>query len=80
MIDADDDIESNALMLDGFDEALIGLGTQFCHDVAIYSYEKCVDILVSNGLTHQDAEEYLEFNVAGAWVGNNTPVLLRESA
>ena len=80
MIEADDDRESDALKIDGFDDALVGFGTQFCHDVAIYSYEKCVEILVAQGMTYEDAEDYLEFNVAGAWVGNNTPVLLRESA
>ena len=69
--------DSDALTLDGFDEALIGFGTQFSHDVAIYSYDKCIDVLVAQGMTAEEADEYMEFNVAGAWVGNNTPVLLR---
>jgi hypothetical protein len=26
-----------------------------------------------------EAEEYIEFNTAGAWLGENTPIILRET-
>lgn len=67
-----------ALLLDGFEKALIGYGTQFAHDVAIYDYERCAAILIKQGMSREDAVEYLEFNTAGAWVGRHTPILLRE--
>lgn len=70
--------ESEALTADGFEDALVGFGTQFTHDVAIYDYDKCVEILVKrDGMTEDEAIEFIEFNTTGAWVGKNTPVFLR---
>lgn len=73
------DIEESALLTaDGFEDALIGIGTRFRHDVAIYSYEKCLQILMQrDGMSYETAEEYMDFNVTGAYVGENTPVYLR---
>jgi hypothetical protein len=72
------DEDNEALLADGFESALLGLGTQFSHDVAIYDYERCVQILKSrDGLSDEEAREHMEFNVTGAWVGEHTPVFLR---
>jgi hypothetical protein len=30
-----------------------------------------------DGMHEEEAEEYFEFNVAGAWVGHGTPVFVR---
>jgi len=66
------------LLADGFDEALVGVG-QRCGQpaVAVYDREKCLQILVSrDGMKYEEAEEYFEFNVAGSWVGERTPIFL----
>ena len=66
-----------ALFADGFEDALIGLGTQFSHNVAIYDLDKCVAILVArDGMDPHEAQEYLDFNTLGAWVGESTPVFV----
>lgn len=66
------------LKADGFEDALIGVGTQCHHEVAIYDYEKCVQILMErDGMTDEEAIEFLDFNTCGAWVGECTPVFLR---
>ena len=39
-----------------------------------YDRCRCIDILVAQGMSREDAEEYFEFNVAGAWLGEQTPV------
>lgn len=71
--------ENVALGADGFEDALIGYGTQFNTDLAIYDYEKCVIALMKrDGMTDEEAREYMEYNVCGAYMGNNTPVFLRE--
>ena len=77
----DDEYEpSDALLADGFEDALIGYGRQFVHDVAIYDYGRCIEILISReGMTEEDATEFFEFNVIGAWVGPNTPIFMDES-
>ena len=66
-----------ALMADGFEEALIGFGTQFNRPLAIYDSNKCIDILVKrDDMTVDEAIEYMEYNVYGAYVGEETPVFI----
>ena len=33
-------------------------------------------VLIDEGLTHEDAIEYLDFNVLNAYVGENTPLYI----
>ena len=73
--------ENVALGADGFEDALIGYGTQFNKDLAIYDYEECVIVLMRrDGMSDEEAREYMEYNVCGAYMGNNTPVFLRETS
>lgn len=45
--------------------------------LAVYSYEKMVRVLMDNDdLSYDDAVEYVDFNVVGAWVGEQTPVIV----
>jgi len=69
---------SDALLLDGFEDALIGVGYRPCANaIALYSYSKCVDILISrDGADREEAIEFIEFNVVGAYVGENGPILV----
>ena len=64
-----------ALLAEGFSEALIGMGYRFTYDVAVYDYAKCIEILARD-MSRDDAEEYFEFNMAGAYVGEHTPVFV----
>jgi hypothetical protein len=65
----------NFLLADGFDDAFVGIGRQFGRPIAVYNRSKCIDILTEN-MSHEEAEEYFQFNVEGAWVGENTPIFL----
>jgi hypothetical protein len=72
------DKEDMIMLVEGFEDAFIGIGTQFNRHFAIYDRQKCIEILmVHDGMEEDDAEEYFEFNVAGAWVGHGTPVFVR---
>lgn len=65
------------LIADGFDEALIGVGVRCAQpDIAVYSYEKAVQVLMMQGLSDTDALEHMEFNVVGGWVGDETPMFV----
>jgi hypothetical protein len=67
-----------ALFADGFEDALVGSGTVFSKGpIAVYDREHCVRILMErDGMTWEEAEEYFEFNVAGAYVGAGTPAFV----
>jgi len=66
------------MMADGFDEAILGMCIQFgTAPLVAYDYEKCVNILMErDGMTKQEAVDFMEFNVIGAYVGLNTPVFI----
>ena len=66
------------LLADGLEEAFLGVGRRFGQkDVAVYSIPKAIDLLVTrDGMSAEDAEEYLECNSIGAWVGDETPLWL----
>ena len=70
-------LDQNILMADGFDEAIIGYADSWSGDCrclkAVYDRAKCIQILMRD-MDEMDAEEYFEFNVAGAYVGPNTPI------
>jgi hypothetical protein len=69
-------MESNqTLLADGFDDAIIGLDTSNEVFRVIYDREKMIDILMfRDNMTAEDAIEYLEYNVFGAYVGEGTPI------
>lgn len=69
----------NPLYADGFDDALIGVGQRFGEEpMIVYDYYKCVEILMNrDGMSSEEAVEYIEFNVTGAWVGPNTPLFVK---
>lgn len=71
------EIDEAMLMADGFDDALIGYA-QRCGQpaLAVYDRDKCIDILMKDGMTHEEADEYFEYNVVGSWVGDRTPLFL----
>jgi len=66
-----------ALLADGFEDALVGYGRRVNYPVAIYDYDKCLEVMVErDGMTEEEAIEFFDFNVGGAYVGENTPVFL----
>ena len=63
---------------DGFDECIIGVGSR-CgfEDVLCYDINKMIELLeFRDGMSYEEAVEYLEYNVIGAYVGKQTPVII----
>lgn len=76
-----DEENPEALTLDGFDEALIGIGRRSGQPaLAVYSQQKIIEKLVRDGATPEEAQEHFEFNIAGSWVGEHTPLILEMPA
>ena len=71
-------MEDELLFADGFDEAVLGIGRRAAQpEVVAYDYEKCVLILMDRDeMTEEEAREYMEFNVVGAFVGDRTPIFI----
>ena len=65
--------ETNFLIADGFDDAIIGVDEKSMR--LIYSVSKCLEILIEDqGMSFDDAQEYFEYNVSGAYMGEKTPI------
>ncbi len=61
-----------AVFADGFDQAIIGWQASLC--VIVYDYFKCMNVLMErDGMTKDEAHEYMEFNVVSAYVGEFSP-------
>lgn len=68
------ELDEQVMMADGFEGALLGYAQQFNTTFALYDRGKCIKILMDrDGMTEEEAEEFFEFNVQGAYVGNQTP-------
>tara|TARA_R110000744_G_scaffold241201_1_gene358523 strand:- start:227 stop:487 length:261 start_codon:yes stop_codon:yes gene_type:complete len=72
------EINPEAMMADGFDDAILGMCIQFGDEpVVAYDYEKCLNVLIErDGMSRTESIDFLEFNVIGAYVGLNTPVFI----
>lgn len=64
----------SVLIADGFDDAVIGLEPS--SNRVVYSIELCYEILVQDGMSLEEAIEYMDFNVIGAYVGEKTPIFI----
>ena len=71
-----EELNPGAIMYEGFDDALVGIlarcGTE---PLALYDRERCIQILMSKGLTPEDAEDYFCYNVEGCYAGPHTPFI-----
>lgn len=75
------EINPDALLCDGFDEAIIGTAERInLGPVVAYDVDKMIDIMVErDGMTYEEALEYFNFNILGAWVGEFTPIFVSKN-
>ena len=68
-----------ALIMDGFDDCVVGILERFGIDqpIVVYDREKVIAKLMDrDGMTHEEAFDFYYFNQLGAWVGETTPAFL----
>ena len=71
-----ENLPEDALIADGWDDAIVGVGYRLNTPIVVYDREKIFQSLVAQGLTEEDADEYISFNIEGAYVGEGTPLLV----
>jgi len=74
------DENPDALWPDGLDDAFIGLAHRCGQPVlAAFSMKRCVEVLMKrDGMTFEEALEFLDFNTFDAWLGDGTPVWIAD--
>lgn len=65
-------LDDEAVLWDGCDAALIGTSG----GVAVYSYDALVRCFEEEGEATEDAMEWVDYNIVGAYVGPHTPLIV----
>jgi len=61
---------------ESFEPAILGITHRFgMQPIVAYDYRKVIDIFAED-MSHEEAQEYFDFNVIGAWVGDGTPIFI----
>lgn len=71
--------DGKPILYEGLEKAFLGVLRRYGQDlpVALYDYDKCMRILMSrDGMEEDEAMEWIEHNVIGGWVGEQTPGLV----
>lgn len=65
---------------DGMDDALIGQASVWKSnekvECAVYSGDKIVDLLMGDGMGAVEALEWIEYNIEGGYLGEDTPIVV----
>ena len=62
-----------ALRADGFNDCIIG--TDYKKLRVVYSIERMLQVMITrDGMSMEEAIEYFDFNIGGAYVGEMTPM------
>lgn len=73
LLDNHPDVEF--LLVDGFDDAIVGVDNNI--ERLVYDYEYMVSMLMMHdGMERGDAIEHLEYNVVNSYVGEKTPIYI----
>ena len=65
--------EEEPLRADGFNQAIIG--NEYNTNRVVYSIERMLQILIDrDGMSMEEAIEFFDFNIGGAYVGEMTPM------
>jgi len=65
--------EEDFLYPTGFESAIVGV--DLISRCVIMNSAKIIDLLVQrDGMTYDEAYEYFEYNISGAYVGEKTPI------
>jgi hypothetical protein len=64
------------LIADGFDDAIIGVDEN--NSRIVYDIDEVINILIMEGMDVNEAIEFYEYNISGAYVGEKTPVFMRK--
>ena len=69
--------ETPLLFADGHDDAIVGIADRDGVILVVYDVQKILrQLRVRDGMSRDEAQEFFDFNIAGSWVGEKTPVWL----
>jgi hypothetical protein len=71
------DYDIDFLFADGFDNCIVGVSVGCYSGRVVYDLQKTIESCVGkDGMTYQEAVEWIEFNTISAYVGEHTPIFI----
>jgi hypothetical protein len=71
-----DEYCEGSVLLNGYENAIIGVVESFEGRRILYSKQQIIDILCKDEMTWLEAEEYFDYNIKGGHYGELSPVFL----
>ena len=76
LLESISEFNPEAKLADGFDDSILGYDTK---GRVIYSVNSILDTLVNrDGMDYYEAQEYFDFNIECAFIGEFTPIYMYE--
>ena len=75
------DMNPDALFMDGLDDAIIGVGCQYTGTpLVVYSATKIINSLMAgkDGMDYETAHEWYGHNITCAYMGEGTPIIVED--
>jgi len=68
------------VLFEGLESAMVGISDVWHLDGnkverAVYDGDKMVEHFMQTGMTEEEAHEWIDFNVEGAYFGESTPII-----
>lgn len=72
--------KDDTMKIEGADAAIIGYA-QRCGEpvVVVYDYQRLVSVFMQGGMDEDEAREWVEYNIIGAWLGKGTPIVMHDT-
>lgn len=64
-------LQQDTILWDGLDECIVGVSTD---GKAVYDIEKMITHFQTEGMSREEAEEWVDYNILGTYVGELTPI------
>ena len=67
-------VDPEAVLWNECDDAIIGVSA----GRVVYGRNALIAVFVAQGMTEEDAEDWVGYNIEGAYVGEYTPLIVQE--
>jgi hypothetical protein len=72
------DLAEGAVMLDGFDDCIVGVSESFGEEPRIIYSKKQIITKLMNDMSQEDAVDYYYYNIVGGMYGTQNPIFVQD--
>ena len=71
-------VDEDLMLADGYEDCILGIHWQaFDHPTCVVYDQTKIIAKLAVEMDYHEAEEYFQFNIAGAYVGEHTPIYVQ---